>query len=246
MSSEPSGEKKDVLAQLKHFLCQYPDDLPLLAGFTGLNEKTIARWRDGDSVPIGESLLAVEYFLVRKGYEVSEFTLLDPRIRDFGALVVYGILTIKDAQEALDYGDAGGVFRILLGKTEPSPARLDKIAEYVTTYRKELDAEYAATDVGQSVTLDSNQAVTAPKASVLPPVHQRNMGGHDKGAVITALAHLIRAATPLAKMVNSEEFSDGEREQLRKEAGERGVFDLSNLLNWLCSVDARKHWLKRK
>jgi hypothetical protein len=54
------------------------------------------------------------------------------------------------------------------------------------------------------------------------------------------LAMLLSAAMPMVRVLNSDACSPEDRSYLREIMGEDGIFELSNILNALCSERARK------
>lgn len=232
---------------LKDFLRDYPKEARLLGHFAGVSDATVQRWKSGVNYPIGLSLLAVRNFLALKGYKIPVFDELDPKIRDFGSLVVFRIITVKEAVKDLGYSSNMGLFRLVFGKNAPMGDRPAKIQGYLDVYGDDLVVKRASANVGVRMTSSSPQV--SPPASTTPvhkPVCLAGKGLSDHEAVITALAHLILAAKPLADLLNSEQFSDAERAEFRRLVGDKGMFNFSNVVNWLCTADTRnKHFLRK-
>ena len=238
---------------LKDFFSRYPHEMQLLAFFTRVSEATVRRWKSGENYPIGLSLLAVRNFLSLKGYKIPAHDRLDPEIRDFGGLIVHRIITIEDAITGLGYSNTKGIFRLVFGKHKPMEEYLRKLREYLATHRSTLIKKRLEAEVGIKVGRDQVTTTSDSLERQLPPLqpapsHQTNSSQNEHALVVQGLAQLMRAVKPLATMVNSQAFTDKEREEFRRlVGGAKEMFDTANLLNWLCSDDARKrHFLSQK
>ncbi len=60
------------------------------------------------------------------------------------------------------------------------------------------------------------------------------------GVIVAPLAALLEAALPLARVLESDDCSDEERQRLRDLVGHENFFDLTNLLHRLGGKRARE------
>ena len=144
---------------------------------------------------------------------------------------------------------------VVFGRTKPMEESLGKLREYLATHRdtlikKRLEAEVGIKH-GRDQVIDGATHAPEKPLPALPqpsPSHSTSSSQDEHALVLQSLAHLMRAVKPLATMVNSQAFTDKEREEFRRLVGSaKEMFDTANLMNWLCSDDARKrHFLGLK
>lgn len=234
-----------ALECLKHYLNRLPPPTtragaaarnPIIS-FCQCARKTIRHWMRGQP-PIGTMLVRVRYFLDAHGYRVEELERLTPLIRDLGALVAYGILNLKQATEAMGYKQEWDLLNALHGKQIPNNLKqraVPLIIEHRAVLEKRM-AEYrmqgfipAAPPADTPGLRPSSKDARSTTAAI----------GSDRRLVITSLAAMLKAVLPLAELLDSEEFSEDERHQLRTITGRDGVFRLANTLHRLCGEEAR-------
>jgi len=67
-----------------------------LAKFVGVEAKTERRWRTGETVPVGETMLRLQYFLIFSGYHLVEFNNLPECLVLLGIYIALDIVNIED------------------------------------------------------------------------------------------------------------------------------------------------------
>lgn len=66
------------------------------------------------------------------------------------------------------------------------------------------------------------------------------MAGDTGGSIIQPLASLLQLALPLARVLESDDYSDEDRQRLRELVGADEFFELTNLLHRLSGRHARR------
>lgn len=118
---EFTGSTEECLADFFRSY-DWPLGKKLLAEFTEVGEQTVRCWRltstaPNGNDPLGKQLLKVRVFLDMVGYNVKELDELPDLARRLGKVVAFGILTLDEVREKLDYRNSNEVYGILLRGT---------------------------------------------------------------------------------------------------------------------------------
>ncbi|OGY30119.1 MAG: hypothetical protein A3F35_03365 [Candidatus Woykebacteria bacterium RIFCSPHIGHO2_12_FULL_45_10] len=87
-----------------------------IANFCGVSVKTVVRWLDGSTSPIGETLIKLMCYLDLVGYRVIKLEKMPKGRRIFFELVGFGILSPQEAASILGYTSTSTLYQVLLGK----------------------------------------------------------------------------------------------------------------------------------
>jgi hypothetical protein len=230
-------------------------------------ESTAAIWLRGAPEPVGSKKWKAIVFFSLLGYNVSELRSLRPLYRDVIYMMALHVVSDQDIYTAFHFVNkqpASRLFDVINHNQEVKPMRMASIEAMVSRHQDDLTAakdlfleayqDVLLTTSEQSGEAESvtNVAVHTPEQTstlVSDPVHEmvpvvsvptsKNTAS-AKGAILQSLAAMVQAMLPLAKMVVSDTFTKEDRVQLRELSGGEGVFNLSNLLEQLCSESARK------
>ncbi|RJQ37497.1 hypothetical protein C4552_00455 [Candidatus Parcubacteria bacterium] len=182
-----------------------------IAEYCNVSTATVGQWLGGKRLPGGEPLLRLRYWIAKGNVLVAELEKLDPAVKALGQLIADGELELEKVWQEIGYASRDGLFDALLRGHIPIAERLEKIREIVARHRRG----------GTSPAIDDGEA-------------------SSKQVVLLALASLVKAVTPLADVMLSDEFSAEERQALRDATGGDGIYRLANMMNRLCSETARK------
>jgi len=209
-----------------------------LRTFIGVQAATIRCYITAPKSLRGLPLVKMRYFLKAQGYEVLELEALRSEVEKFGELVAYGLMTIQEAVEVLNYTDQHGVFRVLHGELSQLPnARIISIRGCLERHKNNLQkakSEWSAI-WGVQYVAPIAPLLTQPKVE---PVHTNSNMRDD----IVIFSGLVRALLPVVMRLSSDSCSAENRKIARSEAGSQNVFDLSTGLNRLCSETARNQY----
>lgn len=225
---------------------------PLLE-FSGVSSGTLPRWFAGKSAPLGSILVKVQVFLEFAGYELSECMHLPSNVKKMREYFAFGFINLEALQAEIGYADMQCVLRVLLGKQRT----------LMHNHQSQFELALSRLDDGLSGSLQiartrlrdtlKNGRLSVPhergvQARPIPQASKRTVleGVTNKVGSDIALAvfrNLILAAIPLARELVSDRFSDDERRDFRNSVSHDGIFELSNLLNGLCSKRARESML---
>ncbi len=207
----------------------------------GVSDTTGYHWFNKQTLPSGVNLLKLQYLLELIGYTIIERETLTKSLHELAIQLAIQALSPKDAAEYTNVSE-NSVMRWCAGKSNPvatMEVTLLELLELHATEAKEKKQQWQATL--QELHFDSVQE-SNPSVQEFPlPKHEPNKALRRQ--VIEALAQLILTAKPLAELILTDDFTPEEREllrQLTQVVRSNGVFDLSNLLNRLCSERARR------
>ena len=241
--------KGSTEACLDHLRIAIDDDYVakrhVLGLFVGVGDQTIRRWFKKELHPVGEGLIRLRFYLEFLGYEVEELELLDRRVRDIARIYAFGVITLQFILDETNFsaGSNGtsvllSVFRGVRGISNSKYAQLVALTEL---YSGKLAAKQAKT---KKVLLGNGTAVAKPVLVITPPAAlpprlaaYQPQGSHL--ALIESLAGLVKAAIPLARELESDEFTAEDRALVRELAGGDGVHRLANMLFRICGERAR-------
>lgn len=175
----------------------------LLAEFTGTSQATVFEWLRGERLPAGNSLIGLQVYLDSLGYELEEFRSLPDLAQTLARLLAFGVLTLEEVAEELNYQSVKDVQRILLQGKSMFQQRVNMLRRLVETHQDELLLRQQ-TWQEKFRTLWEGQ----------PDTQQRN----DRTGVVTQLSdsEVIKLATVLNSVVELESLlEDNAHESLR-------------------------------
>lgn len=139
----------------------------LLAEFTDTSQATVFEWLRGERFPAGNSLISLQVYMDSLGYEVEELRSLPDLAQTLARLLAFGVLTLEEVAEKLNYQSVKDVQRILLQGKSMHQQRVDMLRRLVEARQEELLLrqqmwqEKFQTLWGSSQT--SNSGTTAPE-----------------------------------------------------------------------------------
>lgn len=220
----------------------------VLRDLTGVTSNTISRWMRGVHEPSGINRVAVIYVLERIGYRISEFESVSDTVRDYGLYVVFGDKTAQSVQCELNLRNQQQVGELLLGRRYVSKEMRETMEQEVqqdkaglVSKKREIEARLPSVD-------DSDIFVSAD--DLLKKSETRNgqpaqveLSDSLREEITEAFISQAESLKTLAELVLSDEFSGDDRQKIRDrfESG-NGIFELSNLINQLCSETARERF----
>ncbi|MEY2665137.1 MAG: hypothetical protein RLZZ480_242 [Candidatus Parcubacteria bacterium] len=238
----------DTMSCLKHLYDAIKDDdnffekRETIATFTGVGESAVYCWFACRNVPKGEPLIKLRYYLECNGYEVTELTILEPTLKQVGKLLAFGILSIDEISNAVGYpAGRNGIdtlLKVLRGTQGVSKAKLSQFQTLAELYGDQLLKKSQNTPRVVKLLVERTSTpnplpVRAPLRVVARPMQVE----HD--AIISALAGMVTAMLPLARLVSSDSFTPEDRTKVREFSGHEGVFDLANSLFSICGERSR-------
>lgn len=211
-------------------------DLNEVAAFCEVNLDTVQRWLRGTPAN-GERLIRLWHLLALLGSDSPELRKLPAFNRYLAELLAFGVVSLDEACQIAGIKNTQSLFKITRGQPPMHPSF--NLGELKQLYAPRL--QYAKDQVqgGGAVSQPAEPPETvAPSGSpAMPSVPDlRQIVQHDNKLV---LATLLGAALPLARYLDSPASSAQERSAFRDLVGQENLFDLSNLLNNLCSERAR-------
>lgn len=241
--------KGSTEACLDHLRIAIDDDYVakrhVVGQFVGVGDQTIRRWFKKELHPVGEGLIRLRYYLEFLGYEVEELESLDKRIRDLARIYAFGVITLQEilGETKFNTGSSGtsALLSVFRGVRSISNSKYAKFVALTELYSEALAVKRATT---KKVLLSSSTPPAKPALVITSPVPlpprlaaHKPQGSHL--ALIESLAGLVKAAIPLARELESDEFTAEERALVRELAGGDGVHRLANMLFRICGERAR-------
>lgn len=229
-----------ILARLRKYVSQDWDDrISLIARMTGTAPATIGEWLTTDRPAKGERLLKLWHILAAAGLESPELQQLRPYNRYLGELFAFGVIDTDELLQILNIKNPQAAFSVLRGALPARPnlseAELQQLYNEPLAHAKQQVPQYGhASAPPVAAAQVPAEPPTAPAVASVPLVPTA-----QPSTVVSMLAMLLGAASPLARLVVSDEYSPEARSQLRHLMGESGMFELSNTLSRLCSERAR-------
>lgn len=200
-----------------------------IAKFVGVSgTKRIEAWAEGREKPKGWNLIRLRFFLHNMGFSVAPIRQLPSHIRDLGELVIFDVISSSDVSDILEFTE-DSFRRLFLNRPNMTKARVSKAKALCLNLV--CDLNLAKKNRLASLTKKPSESM------------QKTLGkscDQNNADNIKTLSYMILAMLPLARRVDSDEFSAEDRRMLREMTERDGVFRLSNLLNRLCGEDARK------
>lgn len=219
-----------VFPRLRSYQESHDWDIGLVAQVTGSTTNTVMGWLIGQT-PNGERLIKLWHLLAAVGLESPELDKLPAFNRYCGELLTFGVVSLKDVQEVCHVANPQSALLMLRGKPSMRPQfNLDELHEL---YENKLQSQRAMLlPVGSQ---ERGSQVAEPVSDSLPMV-----GSKSEHLIIYA-ASMLKGVLPLVRQLDSEQSSALDRSKLREFVGHDDMFDLSNILNNLCSERARNH-----
>lgn len=222
----------------------------ILCEFIGVVPSTVHAWAKGKHPAQGVNLIRLWHFLAAAGYDSPEMEKLHPYTKYAGELLAYSIVTIGEVGQIFGVKKVQSTHQHLRGMHQTAhPAfELDELKalydEQLQKEKKKLREQLAGAEGSQEPETmargpahSTEPTTTAVSMGSVPPTDM--LFARNKEAGIMTLATLLSSALPLARNINSDSCSPADRSRLRDLLGEGGVFELSNILNALCSERAR-------
>jgi lipid-A-disaccharide synthase-like uncharacterized protein len=225
-----------------------------LAQFADVTEHTVTTWVLHGTLPTGETLIRLRFFLETLGYQVKELRDLPRLYYHFASLIAFSVMSLKDIGAALSLSDTKQVLRIAHGTSDTTIARKEIIQGLVETHNKALIEARASLRALVNPAREDRFVSAIPASDAKPreegkrsSVRASSTPSMTKDDRIQILAHIILAAVPIAEWLASNECSEDDRRVLREYAGssDKSVFRLSNALTQLCGEKAREIFLAR-
>lgn len=230
----------------------------VIEDLTGVTNNTVSRWMRGVLRPSGINRRAMYFILETIGFQVAGFSdVVSDSVRKYGLLLVFEMKTVEQAVVELNGIETRrSVFDLILARQKPSESLREAMAREVDDHqpnlgiltrkyqRKISSISYPEFENG----ISGSEAGVARTAEEL--MDQSSLSDQDasssgfsedhKEALLAMFRSQAKSLKRIAEIILSDKFSSADRQQLRErfEEGE-GVYELSNLLNALCSETAR-------
>lgn len=215
---------------------QHPEKQSEIITFCGINAVTFKAWLKGTS-PRGLRQTKLFLYLIQHGLKPSELRYTSQDILRVMALLAAEDISPSDALRALgsQSGSEQQVWKYIRANNVPLASSLDRL-------RKWLSEEDELTAITREVRADKLLEAQSPE-TLNPPEDEPDLvvrvSTHDGQSIAANLAALLAAAYPLAVRLESNEFTDDDRQHFRNAIGEDQFFALSNSLTRLSGVQAR-------
>lgn len=198
----------------------------LFASLNNVELKTAERWLRGDQFPNGLNEIRLRFALEHMGYRLVELDVLSRPIYTFGKHIAYGLCTLEEAEELLSV-NRQAVYRIISGRGNTTNEKL----EYVVLYNEEHQQQLANYELTLPTVGPIIQKVAPAVSSEALPT--------NKEFIADVFVSLVKAMSPLAKLLASDDVTPEDREAIRERAGRYAIFNLKNDLVRLCGERAR-------
>jgi hypothetical protein len=106
--------------------------------FTKVDSQTETRWRKNRTVPYGENLMRVMYFLDLVGYQVEELEKVSAELLELGRCISYDVITTDSVCKELNM-DVQALYRYFRRGMAPSDERISAFAAIVSRNKAALD-----------------------------------------------------------------------------------------------------------
>tara|TARA_Y100000310_G_scaffold340342_1_gene435767 strand:+ start:9664 stop:10512 length:849 start_codon:yes stop_codon:yes gene_type:complete len=228
--------------------------------FIGLSSNHLGRILKGNIKTKGENLIRLRIFLFFKGYSVEELNNMPTETFEIAVLFALNVESLEDI--AISIGiTRDGVLRRLRGATYSFAkyenermiqiirgVKLQNPVKIEEGIKKISDRDF---DRITRTPPSRKEIYSLPGTISTPSLSDANNKylKFPPETLVAMLAGMIEAIIPMTQALISDKFTEEQRNLLREKTkgGIKpgyGVFDASNLLNGLCSEDARKTFLK--
>ena len=135
----------------KHFLTADFGErkLGVFADFMAAKRSTLSDWIEQRSMPSGENLLRLWYYLEFIGYNVVEIDSLQRPVQACGRLLAFRVVRFEDLMQVLSFqpsNERSKTFYVLLGKGSTSFERLEKMKHFAARYEESLSEAKKTTE----------------------------------------------------------------------------------------------------
>lgn len=216
----------------------------VVATFAGVGDDSVRRWFVDGSMPVGEALVRLRFYLEFLGYQVEEVQKLSQVIRDAARIYAFGVVSLSEVASACGFTEGRNgpdlVLRVFRGGCGISKHKQEQFTALAELYSDELAERKRATQKVLVGSVGQPEKVREDDKPTPLPVRlasQQPLGTHE--ALIESLAGLVEAMIPLAREISSDRFTPEERARVRELAGRDGVFTLANLLYRMCGERSR-------
>lgn len=245
-------DQKTLFKKVQPRLVDYSrtNDLLAMREFIGVVLPTIEGWASGRHPAKGENLLRLWHFLAAAGFKSPELRALEPYPLYVSELFAYSIISIEEARQLLGIRNNQSAYKQMRGELRPAAPSL-KFEELSELYDSQLQEAkmklkqqlVVANDSQEPSTMARGPSSTTPSAEHhgsenLFPGSSLQFGSSKDSGIIT-LATMLSSAMPLARYLNSDSCTPEHRSRFRDLMGDGNVFEISNILNSLCSERAR-------
>ena len=200
---------------------------------------TVMRWGNKGMKARGQYFNALWHVLDMLDEQVKQETIkiVPPYQWVVGDLYAFGIIDLQTACELFGVKNPQAAFRCLRGQEPMHPAFT--IEELLEAYGEQRNARR------EEIRSELKPQSPVPEVPVTKDVPAAKSTSEPTRATIAlsppqTLASLLGAALPLARYLESDECTPEVRSKFRSLLGAENLFDLSNLLNALCSERSRK------
>lgn len=251
----PSGNLRRCLALSHSVLAAEFANRQLVAEFTGVSTGTVRRWLKNSHIPIGHSFWSACLFFDLIGYRVTEYSGLPDLYKSAIKVFTYG----ADSPDSVaTYFGHDGIntasllyrrFRENTALTEAveqqaasilnSEVLVELITEIETSWIDRLESFRVSTEVDQIPVVKDPTVSSEPNVRTRPKAKVKKAEMAQFELLAQTFAGLVATMQPLARYLESDQFSATERDIVRETAGQKNLFELSNVLSRLCSERAR-------
>lgn len=207
-------------------------DFGLVTNTTGTTTSTVTGWLADQVPPSGERLIKLWHLLEALGLESPELAELPGFNRYCGELLTFGVITMKELQEICELANSQSALLMLRGKPPMRPQLT--VEELYELHDETLQVRRA--DLFDSSGPDSGQETSDDTSAMSVSI--------QGGDVVVFTASMLGTVLPLVRHLDSDQATPADRSRLRALVGNDDMFDLSNILNHLCSERARDHGRK--
>lgn len=224
-----------------------PDELlekrRVLAEILGVEDSTVRRWMTGSNIPVGMSMISLQYYLDFVGYRLDELVRTSNVFKDAGRMLAFRVITLESMAELIsEEGHVDHIFSILRGTRGVSALREEKFREMVDAYQGEL-AEKLLT-IPKLVTLERKPTSTSIQSlplgePLLTPAEPGTVScPKSNGTRDERFKMLVLNLLDFTQLYTDSKVPETVRDQLRNVVGQQNIFDLKNALSRLCSSKA--------
>lgn len=198
----------------------------------GIPYNTYRRWVEikYTSLPWGANKVKIAASLMTMDYRITDFT-KDPVLLRAMIFIAKGKISFDELRKIFKYAKPSYVYSIFYGVNAPEEFRVEKLAEFLN----EKFGEHGVTENS-----DHEKRVEPQKKVVR---HEIPTGEKPKGGSLTikksvllgisanqvrALLFQVRSVKDIVALIESDDFTDAERTELRALVGEKQFFQLTN------------------
>jgi hypothetical protein len=187
-----------------------------LADFVGVQPQTVRQWQRGKSVPMGRRALQLHYLLEWVGYGDHQWRETNVSAEMVGRCLAFGLISDEKLLEAFkgECDEPTRITQILSGHKHITPRSQEIINDLADEFSWHVQ--------------DAQTNWPCLKVS------------NEKERLLSELATRLRNILPLVKDMVSDNWSEGDRYELRDRAGTYTVFELYHAMGALCGERMRQ------